>query len=810
MDGPQHIATLADCSLSLIIPAYNEEPGIGQAIAEADAALSTLGCAYEILIVDDGSQDGTAAAVREAARTHPRVRLLKHTQNRGYGAALLTGFEAAQFDHIAFTDADCQFDLTDLGRLLPLTDTAPLAVGYRLHRQDPWLRRFFSWGYNQLARTLLGTRVRDCDCALKVFRREALAQLLPESRGFFVNSEMLSRANRLRFPVREVGVRHRPRLHGDSKVSLRDIPRTLGALLPFWWSNVLFAGRTKPAPEAIPVGASRILPLVLFLLASLLFFTRLSCPLLEPEEARYAEIPRQMLEEGRWVTPVLHGQPYYHKPPLLYWLVMVSYSLFGVHDWAARLVPSGAGVLLVGVTYFWGRRTLGTRGALAGALILCLSVRFVYLGRMLTFDTLLALWVVGALAAGHLAIQGPRFRSGWWLLSALLSGLGLLTKGPVTLILVLVPLVLYRLLDRRACRFPAVWWLSYLAVAAAVASPWYIALLRLDPGAAGEFFWQHNLVRFWAPFDHAKPVWFYLPSLFVGMLPWSLLLVPLFQMLARRSGTAPTQQPPALGFYLLAFLWGLLFFSLAGCKRAAYILPVIPPLALVLGWVLDRSVLRLAWYRARLDRPRMHLRTYARRCHRAALLTLGIGMVAVVASVGAALTSMVIASVSIGAVMVALGWLWRRRHDCPAPLALGVCGLTMFALLFAGIHQILPGYARKYAIRGQVRHFAEVAASEHLPVVCYPRRWDSVSFYLRRSDVSVYPAQRREELIARLQEHSRTLVFVKGDASNRYLRELLEGLPSWLQFVPYQRKGRIVAGVIRWRSELGDDTLAKR
>src|SRR5205085_5821258 len=85
--------------------------------------------------------------------------------------------------------------------------------------------------------------------------------------------------------------------------------------------------------------------------AALLFFTRLSCPLLEPEEARYAEIPRQMLAGGRFVEPVWHGMPYYHKPPLLYWLVMASYSLCGIHDWAARLVPACAGVLTVLVTY---------------------------------------------------------------------------------------------------------------------------------------------------------------------------------------------------------------------------------------------------------------------------------------------------------------------------------------------------------------------------------------------------------------------------------------------------------------------------
>lgn len=225
--------------VSLILPAYNEEEGIARAIAEADAALASLARRYEILVVDDGSSDRTADLVAAEAAQRPCVRLVRHETNRGYGAALRTGFEAARYERVAFTDADCQFHLEDLADLLALSEQAPVAVGWRQHRQDPWQRRFFSWGYNRLIRLLLGTRVRDVDCALKVFRREVLRRLLPASRGFFVNTEMLARARRLGLDVAETPVRHRPRLHGRSKVSLHDIPRTLAVLLPFWWRQVV-------------------------------------------------------------------------------------------------------------------------------------------------------------------------------------------------------------------------------------------------------------------------------------------------------------------------------------------------------------------------------------------------------------------------------------------------------------------------------------------------------------------------------------------------------------------------------------------
>src|SRR3954468_12630329 len=144
--------------LSLVIPAYNEAATVEQAVQEADAALGALFDEYEILLVDDGSTDDTIPIAAHLQLDHSRLRLLRHPANRGYGAALRTGFAAARFDLVAFTDADCQFDLTDLAKMVPLAGRFPVVAGFRAHRQDPWRRRFLSRGYNWLARSLLGTR----------------------------------------------------------------------------------------------------------------------------------------------------------------------------------------------------------------------------------------------------------------------------------------------------------------------------------------------------------------------------------------------------------------------------------------------------------------------------------------------------------------------------------------------------------------------------------------------------------------------------------------------------------------------------
>src|SRR5262249_49395741 len=145
MDGHRLQTPLSNRSLSLIIPAYHEAAGIRAALHEADEALTELVGDYEILVVDDGVNDDAADIVTALTRQLPGVRLLRHPMNQGYGAALRTGLQAARCERVAFTDADRQFYLRDLAGLVERTEQVSVAVGYRVDRQDPWHRRFFSW-----------------------------------------------------------------------------------------------------------------------------------------------------------------------------------------------------------------------------------------------------------------------------------------------------------------------------------------------------------------------------------------------------------------------------------------------------------------------------------------------------------------------------------------------------------------------------------------------------------------------------------------------------------------------------------------
>jgi glycosyltransferase involved in cell wall biosynthesis len=203
--------------VSIVMPALNEEPNVGPAIAEATAAAERLFEDHEIIVVDDGSCDGTAAAVKRAAAQDPRVRVISHARNRGYGDAVRTGFLSSRLDLVFLTDADLQFDLMELERFLPYVGTVDVVAGYRIQRQDTWLRRLNAYGWNMLVRTFFYVPVRDIDCAFKLYDHRVLERIDIESVGAMVNTEVMVKLGRAGASVVEVGVHHRPRVAGRAR-----------------------------------------------------------------------------------------------------------------------------------------------------------------------------------------------------------------------------------------------------------------------------------------------------------------------------------------------------------------------------------------------------------------------------------------------------------------------------------------------------------------------------------------------------------------------------------------------------------------
>jgi glycosyltransferase involved in cell wall biosynthesis len=206
----------ADTFLSLCLPAFNEEVNLPDTLDAACTILPELVRRFEVIVVDDGSSDGTWDRLTEYAHQEPRVRPLRHPRNQGYGAAVTTGLRAAAGDLVAFTDSDGQFSLLNLPWFLCHIKEYDVVIGYRYRRADPWHRRWNAWAWNRLVRVFLGVRVRDLDCAFKVFRREVIDGLRLTATGAAINAEILAQCVHGGRRIRELPVAHYPRYHGSA------------------------------------------------------------------------------------------------------------------------------------------------------------------------------------------------------------------------------------------------------------------------------------------------------------------------------------------------------------------------------------------------------------------------------------------------------------------------------------------------------------------------------------------------------------------------------------------------------------------
>jgi 4-amino-4-deoxy-L-arabinose transferase-like glycosyltransferase len=393
-------------------------------------------------------------------------------------------------------------------------------------------------------------------------------------------------------------------------------------------------------------------------------------------------------------------------------------------------------------------------------------------------------------------VRGGELRRGLWLMSALACGLGILTKGAVAVVLVLPPVLLVLALDRRLARPSWRAWAGYLMLAVGVAAPWFVLVEARHPGFVADFFWRHHVQRYVKPFDHEEPAWFYLPGLVLGTLPWALLLPGLVRTLLRHSRRAARRRPPELGFFLLCFAWGVLFFSLSGCKRAVYILPAFPPLALALGCYLEGLLPRRQASLSALVRPAPASALAWRAAVLALALGAGAGGLAVLAELLPVFPGLTLSAAFVAGLAI-VGGRDRRRFSWAGPV------LATFVVLLAGLQVLMPAYAERFALREAIREQAAQTPPE-VPVACYPRSWDSVGFYLRRS-IGVYGDHQKQELIRDLRRQPRTLMFIK---SGRPAEELLRSLPAGVRFEPLGRHAGVTWGWAHGKTEVRDDHWA--
>ena len=245
-------------ALSFFFPAHNEAENIAGFVTEALEVLPGLADEFEIIAVDDGSKDETPRLADELAAAHPEVRVVHHEVNKGYGAALRSGFRAARYDLVCFLDGDRQFHVEDLGRLLDRmrqADNPDVVVGYRIKRADPFIRTAYARMYRFALQVWYRLGVRDVDCACKLFKRAALTGVRLESGGAFLSAELLIKLKQRGRKIAETGVPHYPRTAGSPTGAKPSV--IFRAIRDFWSLRVrLWANRSRALAQGEPVLAS--------------------------------------------------------------------------------------------------------------------------------------------------------------------------------------------------------------------------------------------------------------------------------------------------------------------------------------------------------------------------------------------------------------------------------------------------------------------------------------------------------------------------------------------------------------------------
>jgi glycosyltransferase involved in cell wall biosynthesis len=218
-------------SISVFFPCYNEQENVGRTVGRALEVLEKLNADFEAIIVDDGSSDGTGRIADEIAGRDKRVKVVQHQHNLGYGAALQSGFKAATKELVFYTDCDGQFDINEMPPLLALMERYDIVSCYRLNRQDSMIRKINGWCWTRLVCLVFGLKIRDIDCAFKLYKREIFDKIELSSTGALIDAEILARAARKGYRITQKGVHHYPRLAGEqSGASLRVILRAFKEL----------------------------------------------------------------------------------------------------------------------------------------------------------------------------------------------------------------------------------------------------------------------------------------------------------------------------------------------------------------------------------------------------------------------------------------------------------------------------------------------------------------------------------------------------------------------------------------------------
>jgi 4-amino-4-deoxy-L-arabinose transferase-like glycosyltransferase len=481
-----------------------------------------------------------------------------------------------------------------------------------------------------------------------------------------------------------------------------------------------------------------------WVLLALLWFAPLGVPrLFNPDEGRYAEIPREMLVSGDWVTPRLDGVKYFEKPPLQYWVTAIAEDLVGANAWAARLWPALCGFAGLLLTLAVGRRLYGERAGWCSLIVQGSALYYVGLARLATLDMGLCFALQIALSALVLLVHrpvsapagmpaadppprrspGPRSLALWLAVGVALA---MLSKGLVGILIPGTVGVLFMLLYRDATllrRARPDWTLAALLV---IAAPWFVLVSLRNPGFAQFFFIFEHFQRYLSTrgFDRYHSAWFFVPVIIAGVMPW-LSLLPRALLQAARAA----RREPATGLLLIWTLFIYVFFTASHSKLVPYILPLMPALCLLIG----RAVAQLP--------PRRLAAHLAGVAALAAVLVAALGVVVWLGASGVRPAALWLHASSVSSLALffaallaqglgaALGALWSRRGHALAGAAAAGFGCLLLAQGAALGVAHLPDMQDKSRLAEQLA--PQIGSYRHF--YCVDAYLQTVPFYVRRT-----------------------------------------------------------------------------
>ena len=337
---------------------------------------------------------------------------------------------------------------------------------------------------------------------------------------------------------------------------------------------------------------------VLAVLAAFALFVALDNmerPLANPDEGRYSEISREMAVSGDWVTPRLNGIKYFEKPPLQYWASAASIKVFGASEFPARLYTALCALICLVAVGCTAWRLAGSAAAAMSVGVLLSSPYFLGLGGIVTLDMGLTAWTTVSVCAFLLAVSAEGVASRWWMRLAWAGmALAVLSKGLIGIVFPAAAVFLHCLLHRDWRLLARLEWVAGSVIFLAIAAPWFVLVSMANPEFPEFFFIHEHFQRFLTKTHRREePWWFFVPLFFVGFLPWALALIP--SAIAGWRDEATRASFPWRRFALLWSGFIVFFFSLSGSKLPAYILPIFPVFALVLGDWLARAPAERLW-----------------------------------------------------------------------------------------------------------------------------------------------------------------------------------------------------------------------